>query len=191
MLFDIMAPFYDKFVHRMGTDFKEQLAQWLDPKPGEQLLDLGGGTGLNVSPLVQRGALVTLLDASQAMLNQAKDKMIPAVLTLGDARRMPFPDNSFDGALCSDAWHHMEDQELVAGELVRVMKPNGRLVILEFDPRLWQVKILRGIEVVLGESGTFVTPEDLANQFKKAGIVGEVTPVGRWQYVFIGVNRKS
>lgn len=189
MLFRVMAPFYDHFVGRVGMDFREKLAQWMDPKPGEHLVDLGGGTGLNVPALVKRGAKVTLLDASKEMLEQARLKKIPAELKLGDARRLPFPDGTFDGALCSDAWHHMTGQRQVAAELARVLRPGGKVVVLEFNRELWQVKLLRLGEMLLGEPGTFVSPGELKRLFDEVGIEGEVRSVGSWQYVFVGNKR--
>lgn len=189
MLFRVMAPFYDHFVGRVGMDFREKLAQWMDPKPGEHLLDLGGGTGLNVPALVKRGAKVTLLDASKEMLEQARRKKISAELKLGDARRLPFPDGIFDGALCSDAWHHMTEQRQVAAELARVLRPGGKVVVLEFNRDIWQVKLLRLGEMLLGEPGTFMRPGELKRLFGEVGIEGEVRAVGSWQYVFVGKKR--
>lgn len=186
MLFRFMAPFYDHFMQRAGLDQGEKLALWCDPKPGQHLLDLGGGTGINVPALVKRGAQVTILDASRDMLKQARAKQIPAELKLGDARQMPFPAGYFDGAICSDAWHHMRQQHKVAAELARVLKPGARVVILEFHPERWQVKIIKAGEMLFGEPGTFVKPHCLKEQLRAVGILGEMQRVGDWQYVFTG-----
>lgn len=169
----------------------ENIARWLKPKPGEQLLDLGGGTGMNVPALVKRGAEVTVLDASRDMLRQARAKGVPAHLKLGDARELPFPEEQFDGAICSDAWHHMVQQDRVAKELARVLKPGGRVVILEFHPQRWQVKFIKAGEMLFGEPGTFVNPRCLQRQLQEVGIFGEVQPVGTWQYVYIGQKAKG
>ncbi|SHK67860.1 class I SAM-dependent methyltransferase [Desulforamulus aeronauticus] len=186
MFFKTIAPFYDHFVNKTGMDFRKQLLEWVAPRPGESLLDLGGGTGRNVPVLIARGAKVVILDASEAMLHQARKNHISAELVLGDARQMPFPQDYFDGVLCSDAWHHMPEQPRIARELARVLRSGGRVVMLEFNPACWQGKVIRAVERLFGEPGTFVTPEQLMLQMREVGIIGDIQELGNWQYIFIG-----
>ena len=186
LFFNVIAPFYDRFVHKVGMDFRQQLVKWVAPRPGEVLLDLGGGTGRNAPLLAAQGARVVILDASEAMLNQAGKNRVPAELVLGDARQMPFPKDNFDGILCSDAWHHMPDQPGIAKELARVLKPGGRVIMLEFNPARWQGKFIKSLEMLCGEPGTFVTPEQLILQMDKVGIQGDTQELGAWQYIYLG-----
>ncbi len=106
------------------------------PTKGERVLDVGAGsTGLLALAAAPDAEHVTAVDFSPAvcrMLEQrAKDLQLENVSVLvGDARKLPLPDNSVDVALSNYCLHHVNDTEkLVAlGELARVLKPGGRLV---------------------------------------------------------------
>ncbi|TEB07631.1 hypothetical protein Psch_01186 [Pelotomaculum schinkii] len=55
MLFELMAPFYDKFMQKVALDHSGYIPEWLDPLKGSKVLDLGGGTGINAVGLAAAG----------------------------------------------------------------------------------------------------------------------------------------
>jgi len=188
LFFEMIAPFYDAFMKKAGLDLSVKLAEIIAPGPGMSVLDLGGGTGLNDALLAEKGAAVTILDRSEAMLSRARQKNLPVHLVLGSAEQMPFEDASFDVVLISDAWHHFQAQEEVAREVHRVLKPGGRVVVVEFDPRQPKIRIVAALERMVLEPSTFQAPERLAATFAGAGIKGEIKAISPTQYVFTGVR---
>ena len=191
LFFELVAPFYDAFMKKAGLDLSAGLADTIAPAPGLSVLDLGGGTGLNDALLAEKGARVTILDRSEAMLKRARQKNLPVRLVLGRAEQMPFADASFDVVLISDAWHHFQAQGQVAREVHRILKPGGRVVVVAFDPRQLKIRIVAALERLVLEPSTFQAPDQLAATFARAGIKGETRNVSPTQYVFTGMKQNS
>ena len=190
MFFKIIAPFYDRFMQLVKMDHSEKIAEYLAPVKDMDLLDMGGGTGMNAVPLVQAGARVTVVDSSEAMLSRAEAKGIKAKLIRADASAsLPLPDSSFDIILISDAWHHFRQQERVIDEIVRLLRPEGRLYLIDFDQKKLRTKYLSILEKLLGEPSTFWTPEELTIAFKDRGIQGDFKYITSNQFLYWGVNK--
>lgn len=108
-------------------------------QPGERVLDLGCGAGLDsviAARAVSPGGSVTGLDLSEAMVD--KGGALAAALAVGNVRferaeaeAMPFADATFDVAFANGLFNLCPDKHAVAGELHRVMKPGGRAVVAE------------------------------------------------------------
>ena len=105
---------------------------------GLDVLDVACGTGRYAIPLAQAGARVTGIDLSEEMLDVARRKAAGGGLSLdlrvADVRALPFPDGSFDLAICALALCHLPDLSPAARELARVLRPGGRVVISDFHP---------------------------------------------------------
>lgn len=186
MLFQLIAPFYDKFMRLVKLDYSSQMPGWLSPVEGMDLLDLAGGTGINAVTLAGAGARVTVVDASGAMLYRAESKKAGFNIIKADAAHLPFPDSSFDIVLVSDAWHHFREQGRVAAEMARVLRPGGRVYIIDFDRDKLRTKYLIVLERMLGEPSTFMSPEELAGVFKSRGISGEFRYLTSNQFIYKG-----
>ena len=94
--------------------------------PGEEALDIACGPGIVAAGLRERGALVTAVDLTPAMLREARGS--GARLARADALRLPFRDATFDLVLCRNSFHHFPDPQGVAAEAARVLRASGRLV---------------------------------------------------------------
>ncbi len=108
----------------------EQLHRALDGAPGRRLADIGGGTGNYALALKQAGWDPVVIDRSAVMLARAAAKGLETVQA--DAQRLPFDDASFDAAMMISMLHHVEDREAALAEARRVLKPQGRLVLMGF-----------------------------------------------------------
>jgi len=149
-VFESVAPRYDLMndlmsggVHRL---WKNALIDVVNPRPGEKLLDVAGGTGDIAFRLLKRveekggaGADVTVCDINAAMLGVGRDRAINRGLlrgltwTTGDAEKLPFPDRSFDAYTIAFGLRNVTDIDRALGEAYRVLKPGGRYYCLEFS----------------------------------------------------------
>ena len=102
-------------------------------RPGERVLDLGAGTATSSLPFAAAGATVVPCDFSLGMLREGKKRHPELPLTAGDATRLPFADGVFDAATISFALRNVHDTDAALREMLRVVKPGGRLVICEFS----------------------------------------------------------
>ena len=133
-----------------------------DSIPETELLDLGGGTG-ELARYLPRNLKITVADPSQAMLKQGREKVFKQQVkhVLADGADLPFADQSFDYLTISDALHHFRDVETALDEALRVLKPGGKLYILEFDPRTIFTRVIIFFEKLAGEPVNFFQPEKL------------------------------
>ena len=119
-------------------EMQRQYRTWFDPRPGETILDVGCGTGVNVlaiSKLVGGTGKVVGIDNSEAMLAVARDKASAENIAyrLMAVEEMDFADNSFDGVVCTQVLGYVADPVAVIRSLLRVVKPTGRVFVAETD----------------------------------------------------------
>ena len=130
---------------------RSRLREILAPRPGERLLEVGPGTGyyaLHVARWLEPGGALDILDVQQEMLDntmrRARELGISNVVpTHGDARELPYPDDTFDAAYLNFVLGEVPDQDAALRELRRVLKPGGRLVVGEALPDPHMVKVDR------------------------------------------------
>ncbi|MFW5886102.1 MAG: class I SAM-dependent methyltransferase [Halanaerobium sp.] len=127
-----------------------------------KLLDLGGGTG-ELARYLPQNLKVTIADPSAAMLKQGREKAFKQQVehVLADGADLPFEDNTFDYLTISDALHHFREVEAALSEAVRVLKPGGKLYILEFDPTTFFTRVIIFFEKIAGEPVNFFQPKKL------------------------------
>lgn len=132
--YELYAPVYDFIFDWIFAPGRHAAIQHLALRPGETILEVGIGTGLNL-PLYPASCRLTGLDLSQDMLDKAVDRaqklaMPNVVLKVMDATSMDFADNEFDKAVATYTISAVPDPVSVLREMRRVVKPGGTLVIL-------------------------------------------------------------
>ena len=134
-MFDRIAPIYDTMnrVMTAGLDLRwRRLAASAAVRPGDRVLDAACGTGdLAVAALRAGAASVTGVDFAPRMLERARRKAPAITWVEGDLLALPFADASFDAATIGFGIRNVSDLELGLRELRRVLRPGGRLAILE------------------------------------------------------------
>lgn len=135
-LFAAIAPRYDLIndlqsfgLHRY---WKRRLVQLARVRPGDKALDLCCGTGDVAIALRAAGAEVIGCDFSEPMLAVARKRAPSILFTEGDALNLPFPNESFNLVTISYGLRNLAHFERGLREMLRVLKPNGRLLILDF-----------------------------------------------------------
>ncbi|HLN24724.1 MAG TPA: bifunctional demethylmenaquinone methyltransferase/2-methoxy-6-polyprenyl-1,4-benzoquinol methylase UbiE [Patescibacteria group bacterium] len=143
-VFDDVAPRYDLMndlmsagVHRL---WKSAMLDWLHPRAGMSLLDVGGGTGDIAFRFKARGGgPVVVCDINKEMLSVGRDRAIDRNITQGidwvcaDAEILPFPDRSVDAYTIAFCLRNVTHTDAALREARRVLKPGGRFLCLEFS----------------------------------------------------------
>jgi hypothetical protein len=154
----------------------------LDVTSGTRLLDAGCGSGLALVLAAERGAAVTGVDASEALLALARDRLRLAELRVGDLEALPFRDGTFEVVTAFNAVQYAEDQQAAVAELARVLRPGGRLAVATWGtPESCQTRVvLAAIASLLppagpGAGGPFAlsAPGALTALLATAGLVAE------------------
>ena len=147
-VFESVAPRYDLMndlmsfgLHRAWKAFAVRLS---GVRPGDRVLDVAGGSGDLARAFAHRvgpSGEVWLTDINQAMLTVGRDRLLDAGLALPvaqcDAERLPFPERRFDCVSVAFGLRNMTRKDRALAEMRRVLRPGGRLLVLEFS-RVWK-----------------------------------------------------
>jgi demethylmenaquinone methyltransferase / 2-methoxy-6-polyprenyl-1,4-benzoquinol methylase len=142
-LFEGLPTAYDRMgaLLSFGQDprWRRALIKAIDPRPGQRILDVATGTGLVAKALARRGAQVVALDQSEEMLAGAKTRLAKhrglvakIMLIRGEAEHLPFADEEFDALTFTYLLRYVDDRGATIRELARVVKPGGRIGMVEF-----------------------------------------------------------
>ncbi len=143
-VFDSVAPKYDLMndvlsfgLHRAWKSYAVALA---DVQPGDRVLDVAGGTGdlaMAFAARVGDSGRVVLTDINEAMLRAGRDRLLDSGLAMStaacDAEHLPFATGSFDLVSVAFGLRNMTHKEAALAEMARVLRPGGRLLVLEFS----------------------------------------------------------
>ncbi|NDP61143.1 bifunctional demethylmenaquinone methyltransferase/2-methoxy-6-polyprenyl-1,4-benzoquinol methylase UbiE [Polaromonas sp.] len=177
-VFDSVAPKYDVMndlmsmgLHRAWKAYTVLVA---NVKEGQQVLDIAGGTGdlaLAFAPKVGATGRVVHTDINEAMLREGRNRLIDAGVNLPtlvcDAEHLPFADASFDVVTVAFGLRNMTHKDVALKEMNRVLKPGGKLLVLEFS------KVAKPLEKlydwysfkVLPKIGKLVANDDVSYQY--------------------------
>jgi demethylmenaquinone methyltransferase/2-methoxy-6-polyprenyl-1,4-benzoquinol methylase len=190
-MFDRIAPVYDAMNQLMtaGLDRRwRRLTARAAVRPGDRVLDACCGTGELALACVAEGGRVTGLDFSERMLERARRKSSAVEWVAGDAVALPFGEEGFDAATVGFGVRNVPELERALAELRRVLRPGGRLAILEITRprgllalfyRLWFDLVVPALGKVLpgGSAYTYLPasvrrfpgPDELAALIETAG----------------------
>ncbi len=164
---------YDAFA-RYVSDEAAEILSWLDPQPGERILDLGCGDGVIAERLMRAGCQVVGADISDEMLAAARARGVPVVKAAGE--NLPF-EREFDAVFSNAALHWMPDARAVIEGVYRALRPGGRFVaemgghgnVAAIITAMRAVARRRGANESLVAPWFFPTPEEYAQLLREGG----------------------
>ena len=192
---------YDRHA-RFVSDLGAPLLEWLAPRLGERVLDLGCGDGVLTAQLVERGCEVVAVDASAEFVAAACARGLDARVM--DGQRLTFA-GQFDAVFSNAALHWMRDADAVIEGVARALRPAGRFVaemgghgnVATIVAALQAELEVRGVDAAACNPWYFPTPEDYAARLRAGGfvvtrieLVPRPTPlpgdIGGWLVTFAG-----
>jgi len=175
----LYAPVYDWGAKPLERG-RQRAIDRLDPQPGDRILILGCGTGMDLEHL-PAGTSITAIDVAPAMVSRTAARAdalgLDVDARVGDAQALPFDDDSFDAVLLHLVLSVVPDPDAVAAETARVLAPDGRVSIYDkFVPaertpsllrravnplaRFFFADLTRSLEPMLAETGLAVDAEE-------------------------------
>ena len=137
--YDLMNDLMSGGVHRL---WKRMTIEMSGVRRGNSVLDIAGGTGdltAKFSRIVGPEGTVVLADINDSMLKVGRDRLMDRGMvnnikfSQADAQYLPFPDNTFDVITIAFGLRNVTDKDLALHSMLRVLKPGGRLLVLEFS----------------------------------------------------------
>jgi len=198
-LYTLVAGIYDlrvgPFLRRRKSALKA-----LRPRPGDTVLDLACGTGLNFRHIIEHigpEGRVVGVDCTRAMLKRARRKVArhrwdSVTLVESDATSLPLAGDSCDAVLCSYAMAIIPDYRRAIAEAARVLKPGGRLVLLE--PKRGTALWARAVTPLVAFSGLGVVHLDRRAWEELPGLLEDVSRrdyLGGLVYIASGMKGKE
>ncbi len=140
-MFDGVAARYDLtntvLALRQDRRWRKLVAEALDLRAGQTVLDLAAGTGTSSEPFADAGVHTVPCDFSLGMLKVGNRRRPDLPFVAGDATRLPFADESFDAVTISFGLRNVVDVDSALAEMRRVTRPGGKLVVCEFSHPTW------------------------------------------------------
>ena len=140
-MFDDVAARYDVTNDVLSAGqtrrWRSAVVRAIDPQPGQRILDVAAGTGTSSRPFADAGAFVVACDFSLGMLHVGQQRQPKVSFVAGDALALPYAADSFDAVTISFGLRNVADPGVALEEMLRVVRPGGRLVVCEFSHPTW------------------------------------------------------
>ena len=156
--------------HLSKSEYQEYMIKKTEPQSSDHLLEVAAGTCICGRAYASHVNHVTCLDATPAMLKvgkkEAEDAGISNITFVkGIAEELPFLDNSFDIVISRLAFHHFVNPEEIFTEMKRVLKPGGKLVLMDMAPQIDEMEQMRDFSHVKE-----LTTTEMRNLYEKKGM---------------------
>ena len=172
--FEQVAGQWDSMRQSFFSDaVREKAYQVAGAAAGQSAADLGAGTGFVTEGLLARGLRVVAVDQSPAMLEVLRSRLADAGALdcrVGEAESLPLDNDAVDYVFANMYLHHVEEPPAAIREMVRILKPGGKLVITDLDEHAHEFLRAEQHDRWLG-----FRREDVRRWFEEAGLTGATT----------------
>jgi len=169
---------YNKFVTELQESFltlgakkrAQFMTQYRDITPGDILLDVGGNTGKITQVYARDCKEIVVLEPKQTVVEYGRTYRPHIKFVEGGAENIPLPGEYFDRVVASSSFHHFPHQDRGLEEMKRVLKRNGKMIIMEIDPNTRKGKWLKICEGMLHTGARFYEPLQLRKKVEEHGL---------------------
>ena len=137
------------------------MLEYIDIRPSDTLLDVGGNTGKITEAYARNCKEVVVLEPKHNVVEYGRARRPFIKFIEGQVENIPLPDEYFDKVVASASFHHFPNQDKGLEEMKRVLKPNGKMIIMEIDPNTRAGKRLKICESILHTGANLYEPLQL------------------------------
>jgi ubiquinone/menaquinone biosynthesis C-methylase UbiE len=148
----------------------EIMLEYVDIRPGDILLDIGGNTGKITEAYARNCKEVVVLEPKHRIVEYGRSRRPHNKFIEGEVENIPLPSEHFDKIVASASFHHFPNQDKGLEEMKRVLKPNGKMIIIEIDPNTGRGKRLQIYEDILHTGAKLCEPTKLREKIEDHGL---------------------
>jgi len=157
-----------EFTYTIGATKRIQImSEYIDIRPNDVILDIGGNTGKITEAYSKNCKEVVVLEPKRSIVEYGRSHRPNIKFIEGGAENIPLPNEYFDKAVASASFHHFSDQDIAIEEMKRVLKPDGKIIILEIDPNTPRGKSLKFCETLFHTGAKLYQPSQLSKKIEE------------------------
>ena len=154
-------------IYTVGAAKRVQvMSEHVDIRSEDVILDIGGNTGKVTEAYSNNCKEVIVLEPKRNVVEYGKSRRPNIKFVEGEAENIPLPDAYFDKVVASASFHHFSDHDKALEEMKRVLKPDGKIIILEIDPNTRRGERLKFCETVFHTGAKLYQPAQLSKKIQ-------------------------
>ena len=154
-----------EFTYTIGTSKRIQvMSEYLDIRPNDILLDIGGNSGKVTEAYSNNCGEIVVLEPKRNIVEYGKSRRPNIKFIEGQAENISLPNEYFDKVIASASFHHFSDQDKALEEMKRVLKSDGKIIILEIDPNIPSGRRLKVCETLFHTGAKLYQPSKLSKK---------------------------
>ena len=156
-----------ELIYTIGAAKRVQvMSEYVDIRSEDVILDIGGNTGKVTEAYSNNYKEVIVLEPKRNVVEYGKSRRPNIKFVEGEAENIPLPDAYFDKVVASASFHHFSDHDKALEEMKRVLKPDGKIIILEIDPNTRRGERLKFCETVFHTGAKLYQPAQLGKKIQ-------------------------
>jgi ubiquinone/menaquinone biosynthesis C-methylase UbiE len=156
-----------ELIYTIGAAKRVQvMSEYVDIRSEDVILDIGGNTGKVTEAYSNNCKEVIVLEPKRNVVEYGKSRRPNIKFVEGEAENIPLPDAYFDKVVASASFHHFSDHDKALEEMKRVLKPDGKIIILEIDPNTRRGERLKFCETVFHTGAKLYQPAQLSKKIQ-------------------------